>query len=82
MAGLTKGLQLVADFLKYLLKAIERGVPEAVIDGRHVAEAWIADTVDATGKVKVGAWSMLTGDPWKKSRQVYRDFEFKWKGRL
>ncbi len=83
MSGLTRGLQLIADFFKLFFKAIRSGKAEAVTDCISVGEQWLAETVNASGVVKINPIALAFGsDPWKDSRAKYREVALKWNGKL
>lgn len=82
--GILRGLQLMADFLKLFVKALEAGNAEAIRDGTSIAKTWISETVNETGIVRVSSWSLAFGnsDPWRTSRQMYAKFALRWNGKL
>ena len=83
MGGFTRGLQLIAGFLKILLLAAGRSNSEAMLDALGVARIWVGETVDEAGAVRVNVWALLAGaDPWRDSRSAYRELDQKWRGRL
>lgn len=82
--GLTRGLALIADFLKLFVQSIRSGNIEAITTGCSIANTWISETVNEAGAVKVSGWSLVFGgsDPWKESRAMYRLYETRFKGNL
>ena len=83
MGGLTRGLQLMADFLSIILLAASKGNAGALMDALVVAKVWCEETVDQGGKVRISAWALLAGaDPWKRSRLAYHGLAEKWRGKI
>lgn len=79
-----RGLQLIADFFKLFLKALEAAQPEAITDCISIAKQWLAETVNEAGAVKVSGWTLLlaNSDPWRDSRQMLRAVQLRWNGKL
>ena len=82
MGGLTRGLQLMADLFSIALLAARKSNAECLMDAFGVVKVWLGETVDTGGKVKIGAFTLLTGDPWKDSRSAFRALDQKWRGRI
>ena len=82
LKGAIRGLQEMADYLKFLIFIAEKHPelwPQVWPDLKAVADAWLAETVTLAGVVKISAWTLIgNGDPWQGSRQVWKTVQLKW----
>lgn len=82
LVGVTRGLQMMADFL-LLLKRVVPKHPEAWPDFTQVIDLWLAETTNVKGAVRVNAWGLLFGaDPWQGSREAWKALNAKWAGKI
>lgn len=82
--GLKRGVQLIADFLRMYLHAVERGNTQAIIDGGRIARQWLHETTNETGQVILNFTSLIFGgaDPWKASRVMLEKYKSDYPGIL
>ena len=78
VSGITRGFQLVADWMRLLLAVGGNGA--ALADLMGVGSQWLAETVDEAGRVRVGLAAVVFGDPWRGSRAALRAVEARWSG--
>lgn len=82
--GLKRGVQLIADFLRMYLHAIERGNLQAIKDGSSIARQWLHETTNEAGQVALNFTVLAFGgsDPWKVSRQMLEKYKTEYPGIL
>jgi hypothetical protein len=80
--GLTRGLQLIADWVRFVISAAAAGKADALGDALAVGRTWLAETTDPAGRLRVSVWAIAFTDPWRGSRQQLRTLVAKWNGRL
>lgn len=74
--GFKRGLQLIADFLLFFVRAIEKANAGQVSAAVRVANLWLAEATDLrTNDIKgsIITAMLFGGDPFKGSREALRN---------
>lgn len=70
MGGIKRGLQLIADFLKLFVWAVQQKNLAAIADCMKLADVWLKEAqVASDGAVKLNPILLLFSDPFEGSRK-------------
>ena len=84
MNGLNKGFQLIADFIRFLIRAVETNNTDALTAAISVGKIWLGEATGTAGSVKGISvksgltFALLFGDPFATSRSAFRALSAKY----